>query len=182
MKPILSLLVITLAFFAYFYFHRPISYPPGVLIDSEPLQIPAGKDEQAIKHGDYQLKPLARFLVDARILHRKLYPYDRSAKLVPVDLALGWGAMSDQAVLDKLKISQSMHFYWYEYRTPPIPKDQIIAHSTNLHVIPATSAIASFGKSLRQSEPVHFEGELVDGTRPKIGTCRSSLSRTDTGN
>ena len=182
MKTVFSLLIITLAFFAYSFFHRPITYPPGVLIDSEPVQIPAGKTEQLIQHGDYQLKPLAHFSVDARILHRKAYPYDRSAKLVPVDLALGWGAMSDQAVLDKLKISQSMRFYWYEYRTPPIPKDQIISHSTNLHVIPATSAIASFCKSLRRGELVHLEGELVEATGPKIGTWRSSLSRTDTGN
>jgi hypothetical protein len=182
MKTVFTLLVITLAFFAYFHFHRPITYPPGVLIDSDPVQIPAGKAEQIIKHGDYQLTPLAHFSFDARILHRKAYPYDQSAKLAPVDLALGWRAMSDQAVLDKLKISQSMRFYWYEYRTPPIPKDQIISHSTNLHVIPATSAIASFCKSLRQGELVHFEGELVEATGPKIGTWRSSLSRTDTGN
>ena len=67
----------------------------------------------------------------------KVYGYDRSAKLVPVDLAVGWGPMSDQAVLDRLKITQSMRFFWYEYQSPPIPKDQIISHSTNLHVIPA---------------------------------------------
>jgi hypothetical protein len=91
--------------------------------------------------------------------------------------------MSDQAVLDQIKISQSMRFYWYEYQLPPpIPREQIVSHSTNLHVIPATSAVASFCKSLRQGELVHLEGELVEATGPEIGTWRSSLSRTDTGN
>jgi hypothetical protein len=91
--------------------------------------------------------------------------------------------MSDQAVLDRIEISQSMRFYWYEYQLPPpIPKDQIISHSTNLHVIPATPAVASFCGSLRQGELVHLEGELVEATGPEIGTWRSSLSRTDTGN
>ncbi|PYJ09495.1 MAG: hypothetical protein DMF06_09815 [Verrucomicrobia bacterium] len=182
MKTLAALFVIALAFFAYFYFHRPISYPPGVLIDSEPTQIAIGDGEQEIEHGRYHLKPLARFKLDARILHRKTYGYDRGAKLVPVDLAVGWGAMSDQAVLDRLTISQSMRFYWYEYQSPPIPKDQIISHSTNLHVIPASPAIAAFCKSLRQGELVHLEGELVEATGPEIGTWRSSLTRTDSGN
>ena len=182
MKPFSTLLAITFAFFAYFYFHRPISYPAGVLVESEPEQIAISDGQPLIEYGEYHLKPLARFSLDARILHRKDYGYDRSAKLVPVDLALGWGPMSDQAVLDKIKISQSMRFYWYEYQTPPIPKDQIISHSTNVHVIPATPAIASFCKSLRQGELVHLDGELVEATGPEIGTWRSSLSRTDTGN
>jgi len=183
MKTFSALLTITLAFVVYFHFQRPISYPAGVLVASEPEQIAVSDDQILIEHGAYHLKPLARFSIDARILHRKVYGYDRSAKLVPVDLALGWGPMSDQAVLDQLKISQSMRFYWYEYQSsPPIPKEQIISHSTNLHVIPATSAIASFCKSLRQGELVHLEGELVEATGPEIGTWRSSLSRTDTGN
>jgi hypothetical protein len=76
-----------------------------------------------------------------------------------------------------------MRFYWYEYRLPPpIPQDQIVSHSTNLHVIPATPAIATFCKSLRRGELVHLEGELVEATGPEIGTWRSSLSRTDSGN
>ena len=182
MKTISALLAIALAFVVYFYLHRPITYPAGVLIESEPQQIAMSSGEQ-IAYGDYKLKPLARFSLDARILHRKVYGYDRESKLVPVDLAVGWGPMSDQAVLDRLRITQSMRFYWYEYQLPPpIPREQIVSHSTNLHVIPATPAIASFCKSLRQGELVHLEGELVEATGPEIGTWRSSLSRTDTGN
>ncbi len=115
-------------------------------------------------------------------MHRKIYRYDREAKLVPIDLAVGWGPMSDQAVLDRLKITQSMRFFWYEYQhPPPIPKDRIVSHSTNLHIIPATSAVLSLCKSLRQASWFDLEGELVEATGPEIGTWRSSLSRTDTG-
>lgn len=182
MKTVSALLAIALACFVYFYLHRPITYPAGVLIDSEPEQIAMSSDEQ-VDYGDYKLKVLARFSLDARILHRKVYGYDRESKLVPVDLAVGWGPMSDQAVLDRLKITQSMRFYWYEYQLPPpIPREQIVSHSTNLHVIPATPAVASFCKSLRQGELVHLEGELVEATGPEILAWRSSLSRTDSGN
>jgi hypothetical protein len=182
MKTTSALLAIALAFLVYFYLHRPITYPAGVLIDSEPEQIATSSGEP-IAYGDYKLKPLARFSLDARVLHRKVYGYDRESKLVPVDLAVGWGPMSDQAVLDRLKITQSMRFYWYEYQLPPpIAREQIVSHSTNLHVIPATPEIASFCKSLRQGELVHLEGELVEATGPEIQIWRSSLSRTDSGN
>jgi hypothetical protein len=86
-------------------------------------------------------------------------------------------------VLDRLEISQSMRFYWYQYHMPPpIPKEQIISRSTNVHVIPATPSIASFCKSLRSGELVHLEGKLVEATGPEINVWRSSLSRTDSGN
>ena len=183
MKTISALLAIALAFLVYFYLQRPITYPAGLLIESEPQQVELGNGVEPISHGEFQLKPLARFSIDGRILHRKVYGYDRGSKLAPVDLAVGWGVMSDQAVLDRLKITQSMRFYWYEYQLPPpIPREQIISHSTNVHVIPATPEVVSFCKSLRQGELVHLEGELVEATGPEVGTWRSSLSRTDTGN
>lgn len=140
-------------------------------------------DTPAFAHGAIRLKPLAVFSIDARVLHRKSYRYDRGASLIPVDLALGWGPMSDQRVLDQLKITQSMRFYWYQYSSqPPIPVDQIVSHSTNLHVIPSTKAIAWRCKSLRSGQLVHLRGDLVEADGPAIGTWRSSLSRTDTGN
>jgi len=183
MKTLSALLAIGFAFVVYFHLNGPISYPAGVLVESTPDQIVIGDGQAPIEHGEYRLKPLARFSLDARILHRKIYSYDRESKLVPVDLAVGWGPMSDQAVLDRITISQSTRFYWYEYQLPPpIPKEQIIVHSTNLHVIPATPAVASFCKSLRQGELIHLKGTLVEATGPAIGTWRSSLSRTDTGN
>ena len=183
MKSFCALLAIGLAWFGYWYFHRPITYPPGVLIASGPEQIDVVGNAKPIDYHAFHLQPLAHFTIDARVLHRKIYRYDRPAELVPVDLALGWGPMSDQHVLDQLKISQSMRFYWYEYqRQPPIPKDQIISHSTNIHVIPSTTEIASRCKSLRTGSLVHLSGELVEATGPGIGTWRSSLSRTDTGN
>lgn len=182
MKTVSAFLAIALAFVVYSLLQRPITYPAGVLIPSEPAQIEVASAE-LIEHGDYKLKPLARFSVDARILHRKVYRYDRESKLAPVDLALGWREMSDQAVLDRLTISQSTRFYWYQYQLPPpIPREQIVSRSTNVHVIPATPAVASFCKSLRAGELVHLEGKLVEAMGPEMNTWRSSLSRTDSGN
>jgi hypothetical protein len=76
-----------------------------------------------------------------------------------------------------------MRFFWYQYENPPpIPKDQIISHATNIHIIPSTPELAANCKSLRWGALVHLSGELVEATGPHIGTWRSSLSRTDSGN
>ena len=136
MKTLSALLAIVLAFFVYLHLQRPISYPAGVLVDSSRANHHERGRRTLIEHGEYRLKPLARFSLDGRILHRKGYRYDRQAKLVPIDLALGWGPMSDQAVLDRIKITQSMRFYWYEYQLPPpIPQgpDHFAQHQFACH-------------------------------------------------
>src|SRR5438128_12613416 len=110
-----------------------------MLVADEPDQMLVPADVAPLSQGAVQVNPLALFSVSARVLHRKEYRYDRGAALVPLDLALGWGPMSDQRVLDRLSISQSMRFYWFEYRQPPpIAPEEIVAHSSNMHIIPAT--------------------------------------------
>ena len=147
------------------------------------MQVEIAPNDTPFDHGKFHFRPLARFALDARVLHRKVYRYDPGAALVPVDLAVGWGQMSDQAVLDQLSISQSARFFWYEYRgQPPIPSAEIVSHATNLHLIPSTDALAARCKSLRSGELIHLSGLLVEASGPEIGSWRSSLSRTDSGN
>ena len=178
-----GLAVIIAAIFGYWYSHRDIQYPPGVLVQSEPGQVLLPSNTSSIAHGAFTLKPLASFSVDARVLHRRNYRYDAGAKLVPVDLALGWGVMSDQSVLDRMKINQSMRCYFYKYKLPPpIPVDDIVSHSSNMHIIPATREIEARCKSLRNGALIRLVGDLVEATGPGINTWKSSLTRTDTGN
>ncbi|MEO6871642.1 MAG: hypothetical protein ABI233_05415 [Chthoniobacterales bacterium] len=183
MKFVSLIAVVALAWFAYGRMTAPITYPPGVLVAAEPSQTALTPNDAPFETGKFHLQPLAHFTLDARVLHRKIYRYDRPSALVPVDLAVGWGAMSNQAVLDHLELSQSARFFWYEWRKqPPIPESEIIAHATNLHLIPSSLAIAKRCKQLRAGVLIHLRGLLVEATGPEIGTWRSSLSRTDTGN
>lgn len=183
MKSFGALFILVVACAAYWYLHHPITHPPGILVADEPSQIDLPADTPAFQQAAFRLKPLAVFSIDARVLHRKIYHWDRAAALVPVDLALGWGPMSDQRVLDQLSITQSMRFYWYHWaRQPPIATKEIVSHSTNVHIIPSTSAIASQCKSLRVGSLIHLSGDLVEATGPEIKSWKSSLSRTDTGN
>jgi hypothetical protein len=177
------LALIVVAWFAYARITAPVTYPPGILIAREPEQTEITANDSPFEDGKFHLQPLAHFALDARVLHRKIYRYDRAASLVPVDLAVGWGRMSDQAVLDRLMISQSARFFWYEWRgEAPLAREEIVAHATNLHLIPSSKAIARQCKSLGSGDLIHLRGLLVEATGPEIGTWRSSLSRTDSGN
>jgi hypothetical protein len=183
MKKTLFVLALIAVCFGRWFLHRPITYPPGILIVADPTQLNLPSSESEFDFGAFHLKPLARFALDARLLHSKVYRYDRGAALVPIDLAVGWGPMSDQQVLDHMHISQSMRFFWYEYKMPPpIAPDQIVSHATNIHIIPSTPELEGRCKALRCGALVHLSGELVQATGPQIGTWRSSLSRTDSGN
>jgi hypothetical protein len=153
------LFAIAAAVLGWNYLHRPLEYPAGVLIASDPQQTVTS--DSPLAYGNFQLTPLAHFAIDARVLHRKIYRWDKQASLVPVDLALGWGSMSDQRVLDQITISQSMRFYWFEYKMPPpISKEEIILHSTNLHVIPASPAVLESGRG-----EVHSAGQTLEMAR-----------------
>lgn len=184
MKFVSFIAVVALAWFAYARMTAPITYPPGVLVAAEPSQTTLTPTDASFETGKFHLQPLAHFTLDARVLHRKIFRYDRPSALAPVDLAVGWGAMSNQAVLDQPQISQSARFFWYEWQNnpPPIPENEITAHATNLHLIPSSPAIAQRCKKLRAGELIHLRGLLVEATGPEFGTWRSSLSRTDTGN
>jgi len=183
MKSFVAVLALTFVGFAYWYLHRPIVYPPGILVSSEPQQVDITGKTWPIDYRGFHLKPLAHFSIDARVLHRKIYRYDKQSALVPVDLALGWGPMSDQSVLDRLTITQSMRFYWYHWpRQPPIAPEEIVSHSTNVHIIPSSPAIAAQCKSVRTGSIVHLSGDLVEASGPGINSWRSSLSRSDSGN
>ncbi len=183
MKALCALLVAGLLWLGYARLSAPLSPPPGVLVGAEPEQVEIPATTPAIMHGAFRLQPLARFTIEARVLHRRRYRYDRPSKLSPLDLALGWGAMSDQAVLDRMKITQSMRFYFFEYQNPPpIPQGEIIRQSSNMHIIPADDAIEAACQSLRAGELVRLVGKLVEASGPEIASWRSSLRRDDTGN
>jgi len=182
-KSVAFIALLVLAWFAYSRTRAPLTHPPGVLIAEEPVQNEISPNDAPFDYKNFHLQPLTHFALDARVLHQKIYRYDRFASLVLVDLAVGWGAMSDQAVLDQLEISQSARFFRYEWsHQPPIPREEIVSHATNLHLIPSTDVIASQCKSLRSGALIHLRGMLVEATGPEIGTWRSSLSRTDSGN
>jgi hypothetical protein len=163
------------------YSDRPFRQPDGVLAADDPQQtnLPTGDKVQA---GRWTLTVRADYRVTARILARERYHFDALADLVPEDLALGWGPMSDNRILRTIDISQSNRFYyWRAQQGSLLPKESIITHSANTHVIPQNKMIARQLSRLRPGQVVTLSGELVDGVRDDGRWINTSLVRDDTG-
>ena len=163
------------------YFDRPFHQPDGILAADDPRQtdVPTG---DKVRVGRWTLTVRADYQITARILARERYHFDALSDLVPEDLALGWGPMSDNQILRAIHISQSNRFYyWRTDAREPLPKNSIITHSANTHVIPRNSTIARQLARLRPGEVVTLSGELVDGVRDDGTWIKTSLVRDDTG-
>jgi len=158
----------------------PIEHSPGVLISDQPRQV--NQKPSGFMLNDYQLTRKASFKMRARVLSTEPYYTGRTADLSPIDLALGWGVMSDQAVIDQLDISQSGRWYRWRYESsPPVPEQQIISSSSNMHMIPASKVIDRSLKKLRKGDIISLSGYLVDVDHESGWHWRSSMTRTDTG-
>ena len=155
---------------------------PGILAPDIPVQQDVGH-AATIQDGDFTLTPLAEFSLTARVLSRSDYSFDHAAALSPTDLAFGWGRMSDSSVLAQLDISQSGRWYYYHWSTdePPIPKDEIIRSSANMHMIPADDAVRTVLRHVHAGDIVHLEGELIEAHGKDGSVWRSSMTRDDTG-
>lgn len=157
------------------------TFAPEEAILGEPVQKDLAEPIPSIEKNGYSLTPLAEFQAEARVLSAHHYSGDRESDLVPVDLALGWKHMSEDAVLKKIEIHQDGRFYFWKTSAFPIPREEIETQSTNMHLIPADSIIEETLKSIKTGERVRFKGYLVEARAKDNWHWRSSLTRHDTG-
>jgi hypothetical protein len=157
-----------------------IDRPPGVLAPAEPKQKLIERPAFAL--GDYQLTPLADFDVEARVLSVEKYRTDGGSRLSPIDFALGWGPMSDSAVLEHFRITQGARFFTIYPDEQAIDLQTALRSASNMHLIPATSDMHDQMKGVRPGNVVRLRGKLVSALGPNNFTWSSSLTRTDTGN
>jgi hypothetical protein len=181
--PILKVLLVSYILWGAWHWNatRPVREPDGVLAENDPQQTNIA-DGEKLQMGRWTLTVRATYQLKARVLARESYHFDSLSDLIPEDLALGWGPMSDNSVLQTIDISQSDRFYyWHTSAATRLARETIISHSANTHVIPQTRAIAILLARLRPGEVVTLSGELVDAVRDDGRWIKTSLVRTDTG-
>ncbi|MFZ6745323.1 hypothetical protein ACO0LC_19035 [Undibacterium sp. JH2W] len=172
---------IVLIFAVQHWRNRPLPVPPGSIAPNEPVQTMLSNGT-VYEQNNYKLTALADFTIEARVLSKQTYSSDREAQLAPVDLALGWGSMSDTAVIEQLSIGQSNRFYFYRWeKEPPRPPSEIATHSANMHLIPTTPALEKIMRDVRVGQVVKIRGQLVEARAADGWHWRSSLTRDDTG-
>ncbi len=169
-----------LLFGVYFWSGREIARPGGVLVPEEPVQRQVYTSRLREKNG-FQIALLASFDIRARVIAVLSYRFDRGAALSPVDLALGWGPMSNGDILKQISFSQGGRFYRWWAQKFPVPRNVIESHSANMHMIPADDDIERRLKSTRAGNLVHIKGYLVEATSKDGFRWKSSLSRSDSG-
>jgi len=133
--------------------------------------------------GESTIIPLAGFSLQARVLSRENYRFDAGAEFSPMDLALGWGPMAEPGMAEKLNVSQATRWYRYSWGGdgPPIPLNEIISHSANMHMVPASNAVAESLKQVSANDVVELNGWLIRIEKNNGWRWQSSLSRDDSG-
>jgi hypothetical protein len=156
--------------------------PPRVEPGAPPLQSEVPSSMPPLKTEGATLQPLAGFSVEARVLGREDYRMGREAEFSPTDLALGWGRMTEDAVLAQLQISQGGRWYRYRWKhDPPIPPGEIVRSSANMHMVPADDEVAAALRDVDAGDRVRIDGWLVQVNTPDGWRWRSSLTREDSG-
>jgi len=157
-----------------------IKQPPGILAPDIPKQTKM-KQVKTWDKDNYHFTALAKFDLKAKVLGKEHYRFDQEADLAPYDLALGWGRMSDQAVVDKIEITQRRRWYFWKTDAFPIPRKEIETSSANMHIIPANEQVEDELDDILVGEIILLEGYLVKITTDNGRHWKSSLTRNDTG-
>ena len=158
---------------------RPLDQPPGVLVTSQPRQQPT--HAAAFTLGEFQVTPAASYDIEARVLSTEKYRLGNDAKLSPIDFAVGWGPMSDSAVLEHFRVSQGGRFFTIYPDERAIDLATALGGAANMHLIPATARLRRQLEGTRVGSVVRLRGQLVNITGPNGYHWNTSLTREDTG-
>ena len=162
---------------------RSVSLPPGMVAPNEPVQSNLDPPPTFAAKGVTMIAR-ARYDITARVLRKEIYRIDGGADLAPVDLGVGWGAMSDTQVVDQLEFSQMGRFLFWkpkDWKSFPLTVPQLISHAAQIHAVPADASIEHKLRKLRPGQIIHLSGYLVDVRGPGGFTWNTSLRRDDTG-
>lgn len=152
------------------------------LMQKQPSQEPTS--DSAIIINNFRIIPIFSYKIGARVLSKERYYFDKGAEIAPVDLALGWGKMSNDQLLYKanIKISQGGRYYhWWAPDFNTLSRAEIETQSANVHLIPLTTQIKKQLLSIDQGDYVYIEGDLVNVIASDGATMNSSTTRFDTG-
>jgi len=180
MKKLIFILLLALGLWFFFLRDDSVTLGSGIKASGDPKQVSIRSGETFLVKG-YTITPLARFSIQAKVLSKKSYYFGREAQLSPIDLALGWGKMSDEEVLEPIKIWQSSRWYRWRTETLPIPKREIEMHSANMHIVPASKEVKAQLRRIKRGDIVKFSGKLIKVKAEDGWHWASSMGRNDTG-
>jgi hypothetical protein len=179
-KVLISSTILILILVYFFYPETVITFPPGITAPDQPKQTNL-TDTNVWKVREFTIQALAKYNIKARVLSRNNFSLGEESELSPFDLALGWGPMSDQSVIDKIDFSQRDRWYnWYSDHLP-IPSRDVSLNSANVHIIPKDKTVEEKFDKVYKGSLIEMKGYLVKVTKAGGWHWVSSLKRDDTG-
>jgi len=173
----LAILIVVLIYF--FYPETVVTYPAGVTAPDQPKQTNISVIKKW-ESDEFYFNALTEYQIKARVLSRNNFSIGKESEISPFDLALGWGPMSDQSVIDKIDISQSNRWYRWKADVLPIPAKEISLNSANVHIIPKDETIQDKFDDVYSGSLIEMKGYLVEITTADGWRWKSSLKRDDT--
>ncbi|MBE0570075.1 MAG: hypothetical protein IH618_00905 [Ignavibacteriaceae bacterium] len=173
----LAILIVVLIYF--FYPETVVTYPAGITAPDQPKQTSISVIKKW-ELDEFYFNALAEYQIKARVLSRNNFSIGKESEISPFDLALGWGPMSDQSVIDKIDISQSNRWYRWRADVLPIPAREISLNSANVHIIPKNETIKDKFDDVYSGSLIEMKGYLVEITTADGWRWKSSLKRDDT--
>ena len=154
--------------------------PKLAKLTPEPIHNPVVEDKRIYKNG-YELKLIESFDVEGRVISTRRYWGDERADIAPVDLAVGWGKLSDPEVLKQIYFRQNNRFLYWRVGEFPIPRKELEHSTTNIHIIPANDSVEARVRDLKRGELIKLKGYLVDAKTGNNDVWQTSRSREDSG-
>lgn len=136
-----------------------------------------------IELGDYTLKVVKPFEIEAQIIIPKAYVDDHLSPVSPVDFGLVWGAGVDDEFISQFEFNHSKRLLYVRSKGNGYANtDEQMGYFANMHIIPADSLIKEKCLFLKEGDLVYFEGYLVDiYSNIKNSHLRSSRNMSDRG-
>jgi hypothetical protein len=163
-----------------YYSTQEIHHPKGILIHNPPLQY--ATDAQPFQKENYTITPVQSYELEGRVLSTKNYYFGREADLSPLDLAVGWGEMSDEINVQAIPLKQTGRFALWGSGPFPLSYEAMNTQLSNMHLIPASPLLEKRLKSIKKGHIVEIKGYLVNVRAPDGWYWNSSLTRTDWSN
>lgn len=180
--PQLVLVVMMLIFgISYVIYHLgddSLRVPPGILVNESPTWHEAVMPSIELKGST--LSPIGTYDIRARVLAVDQHALsDELSRISPVDFLLGWGVMSDTAVIKQLDIKlQGRHFNVnakYGAKLPP----RFSQHYTLSYVLPANDEVARVVMRVRKDNVIRMQGYIVNIKTPDYFSFESKLPDED---
>lgn len=162
---------------------------PPIDVKADPVQEPSPTQEKIrlkLKAGFVDLVPVARYRIGAVVASKRKYTSGWGAEVMPFDLALVWGRLTDPDVARNLQIKHdNTRLAWFRIKgeEPPVSFEYAMSHGSNNHLIPATpNLFRAIDRDVGVKDRVVVEGYLVNGEGLVEGQTiqlKTSLTRGD---